>query len=194
MRRALAALALLAAACQPRTEVVVGLLTDLPVPGSLASVDLETDRAGVPIDRRDWPASDGPLLLPGSYGLYSSDGTAPAVTIILSGFLGTLTPIARRTVDLSLISGRTLFLRLALVRACVNHAPCPADQNCVEGACVSESLDARTLPDYSPALAATVECDSGTRFIDASTGDELPVAGACPPGQKCQEGLCYLQP
>ncbi|HZS39403.1 MAG TPA: hypothetical protein VFF06_21370 [Polyangia bacterium] len=187
------AAALSAGACQPRTEIVVGILTDLPVPGSLMSIGLDADRDGVPVDRRGWPMANAPLELPGTYGLYSPSGGSTAITIVLSGFRTSITPVVTRTVNVTLLEGKTLFLRMALVQACINHS-CPAGKGCVEGACVDENVDSRTLPAYQPELAQIVACDSGTHYIDVSTGAELPIAGSCPSGQTCQEGLCYLPP
>src|SRR5579859_8116612 len=106
----------LTGACQPRTEVLVGLISDMRVPAPLGVVTLAAAREGVPIDQRSWPDVGSPLQLPGSYGLYTGDGSAPPITVIVEGFRqGAVSPFVTRRADLTLAAGQTLFLRLSLV-------------------------------------------------------------------------------
>jgi hypothetical protein len=191
MRRLALFIALaLASGCQPRSEIVVGLVTDLTVPSQIDLVTLEADQSdGVPVQQRQWPR-DGTLALPGSFGLYTDNGSAPALTITVAGYLGASRVVAR-TALVPIVAGKTLFLRLGLAGAC-KQVDCPSGQSCADGACVDESIDPATLPIYKPALAGEVACDSGPRWIDTTSGAPLPTGGGCPAGATCREGACSL--
>ena len=174
--------------CQPRTEIVLGFVSDMKVPSPLAAVSLDVERMDVTIVQGNWPAN-GTLALPGTYGIYSSDGSEVPVAIDLTAIRDGQ-PSFSRSATVTLQSGRTLFLRLALASSCAN-VQCAGGTGCVEGACVSTEVDPRALPDYSPELATTIECDSGTTYVDSSTGAPLTPLGACPVGKSCREGVCY---
>lgn len=178
------------AGCQPNSEILVGLYTDLTVPGEADLVTLQTDNHGVPV--KQWKWSGEGLVLPGSIGLYTDNGSTPTLSLSASAWKGSKRLLERRAV-VQLVSGRELFLRLGLAGTCAD-LDCPANQTCVDGECASPSIDAATLPAYRPGLERTLECDSGPRWIDTATGDPLPVAGTCPAGQRCQEGTCLPDP
>lgn len=191
MRLACFALVLFGAACQPRSELVVGIVTDLPVPSELDLVTLEADQSeGVPIEQREWPR-DGALVLPGSYGLYTDNGTAPALTLTVAGYRGAKRLVERRATA-TLVVGKTLYLRLGLAGAC-ETVSCPAGQTCIDGACAGESVDPAALPDYRPERVGEVDCASGPVWIDTASGQPLPVGGGCASGERCQEGLCVAR-
>ena len=187
----LGVLVVLLAACQPRTEVVVGLISDMRVPVPLAVVTLAATREGVPVDQRSWPDVGTPLQLPGSYGFYSGDGSAPPITILVEGFHpGASSPFITRAADLTLGAGQTLFLRLSLVSACSGMS-CAGGTTCIEGTCATTVVDNRTLPLYREELVSILQCASGPAYVASDTGSALPVAGACNPGQTCRDGICY---
>jgi hypothetical protein len=96
----------------------------------------------------------------------------------------------------SLVSEKTLFLRLGLVAGCMNKMDCKSDETCIEGLCKPALVDSRTLPDFTDELITHLTCDSGTKFISTATGDPMPTLGdmTCMPGGKCEEGTCYLPP
>lgn len=177
--------------CQPRSELVVGLITDLEVPSQINLVTFEADQAdGVPVQQKEWPR-DGTLALPGSYGLYTDNGAAPSLTLTVSGYQGANLVVARSAV-VPIVSGKTLFVRLGLASGCATVS-CADGQSCVDGkGCQDQAIDAATLPIYTPALTREVACDSGPRWLDTATGTPLPVGAGCPAGQSCREGTCYL--
>jgi hypothetical protein len=183
----------LAAGCQPRSEIVVGLVTDLTVPSQLDIVTLEADQSdGVPVQQKEWPR-DGALALPGSYGLYTDNGQAPSLTLTVAGYLGATQVVARSAV-VPIVSGKTLFVRLGLAAGCAGQS-CPLGQSCADGkGCVDQAIDPATLPAYAPALTSMIACDSGPKWLDTSTGAPLPVGAGCPPGALCREGTCYPAP
>ena len=110
----------LAAGCTSRTEIVVGVATDLKARGQVDLVKFVASRNGTPLVQHEWTLSDVPAgiyELPGSFGLYSADGSEPRVELQVLGYKGKEL-ITERDSILSLISGQTLFLRMALVSDC----------------------------------------------------------------------------
>ncbi len=193
MLRALGLVLLLAGAgCQPRTEVVIGLLSDLKIPDGLDAVALDARRDDVPVVQPIWPR-DAPLILPGSFGLYSPDGSATDLTVIVTGFHQNHM-LMTRTAQVTLIPGRTLFMRMALASACASVASCKSDETCIDGACAPLDVDARTLPDFTPDLVDAIACASGPSWVNGASGEPLPVGSGCPSGGVCREGACYLAP
>ncbi len=199
-----ASLAFATFGCQGRTEIVLGVITDLTAPDALDRVHLEVRPTGGdpnadPLLEQDWPipgVPDQPYILPGSFGLYSSDGSEPRVKILITGFRGSeADPRVTRTSILSLISGQTLFLRQSLVAGCVTNQDCQdsGNQTCVEGRCVDNRIDTHTLPKFQDALLTTVECGA-TQFRNTGSGAMLTASGTCAAGQFCSEGLCYTPP
>ena len=79
----LATITVAASGCgeKKRTEIVLGLATDLDAPVPLASVQMQVTRLpdGLPIGQQDFPISgniNSDYELPGTYGVYSASGTA----------------------------------------------------------------------------------------------------------------------
>jgi hypothetical protein len=182
--------------CTGRTEIVVGVATDLQARGQIDTVRFLASRNGTPLVDHTWSLAEVPLglyELPGSFGLYSPDGSQPRVELSVMGYQGK-TVIAERDSVLSLLSGETLFVRMGLVSDCgaLNGPNCAADESCVEGVCRPRLVDAHRLPSYSKDLVGALACDSGTRFIVSSTGAPMPLHGAgCRADEFCQEGTCY---
>ena len=117
MRRLLTlAITILAATgCRPRTEIVLGVATDLRAPMALDNVHIDILRDGVPVEQQDWPipgTRTGLFILPGSFGVYSSDGSTPRVEVIVTGTKG-IKDIVRRRSLFSLVGDR-MWLRGAL--------------------------------------------------------------------------------
>ena len=195
----LALLALLAFGCTGRTEIVVGVATDLRAKGQIDLVRFTASRNGVPLFSHEWPLSDVPAgmyELPGSFGIFSSDGSEPRVDLSLLAFQGN-NMIADRESVLSLVSGQTLFLRMGVTSACnlSNGIKCASDESCVEGICEKRLLDAHLLPKYRPELVTSVDCSSTVHYIDSSTGVAMPVLkSSCAGNDVCHEGTCLHSP
>ncbi|HZS39402.1 MAG TPA: hypothetical protein VFF06_21365 [Polyangia bacterium] len=203
MRRLLFVAALLACGCKARTEIVLGVITDLLAPDLLDTVKLTVTNSdnGKTLIERDWSIPGTPnteFILPGSFGLYSEDGSEPRVAIEVAGFKGGVDTPARVTHHsvLNLISEQTLFLRESLVAGCRDNTDCKLDQNqtCLEGRCVDSRIDPVTLPKFRAELITTVECDSGTIFVNTGTHAQLVPTGDCGAGQYCREGVCLNPP
>lgn len=199
----------LATGCtRDRTQVMLGVLTNLFAPGELSQVRLSITRNQVPVQDRKWSIPGtlrGDYQLPGSVGIFSEDGEPIDIAVTLSGFRGPdndplngapMTEIVRRESQFTLVPGQTLFARMALAVNCVSTlepgAPrgCAAGQTCVEGRCVQALVDsARFLP-YAPGMERAVQCRSGREardYHDTETADvniplgqrpKLPLSGS----------------
>src|SRR3954469_7221479 len=206
--RTLIALALVAApACKEkqRTEIVLGLATDLDAPAPLASVHLTVYRLpqGIPIGEvTEWPLSGNlgeRYSLPGTFAVFSDSGTADRVRVRLTAFDNSSPVPAKlivRTAVLSLVPERTLFVRLGLVSACLGKTDCDEGQTCVEGRCVSEEIDTSRLPTYVSGEESYLTCAGGTTFIDTSSKKPLLMKSGQPPCSSglCAEGVCLTPP
>lgn len=207
--------ALPSAGCtRDRTQVMLGLMTNLYAPGELSKVRLSITRAGVPINDRVWNIPGtlrGDYQLPGSVGLYSEDGGAIEVAASLSAFSpgSDSVPIIQRDARFTLVPGQTLFTRLALSLNCLGPnarpAPCADGLTCVDGVCRQVVQDARRFPTYVAGLEGGVQCRTGVEGRDyhptetAAPGlpperqPKLPLIGGgqCQSGEVCIEGTCY---
>src|SRR3954447_14433444 len=156
------ALALLGA-CQPRTEIMVGIVTELRAPDLIDQVSLTVLRDGVPLafeQKPDWHIADGKVgtfVLPGSYGLFSPDGSSRRVEVTVHGVKNGNTVIERKAV-VSLVPEKTLFMRMGLVVSCMGKLDCSDGQSCIEGECKDEAVDARMLPLFNTDLVDHVTC------------------------------------
>jgi hypothetical protein len=193
-----AALAL--AACQPRTEMMIGVATDVRAPDILDNVELVVTRLsdGMPEIMQQWDITgipNEPFNLPGSYGIYSADGTEPKVQIEVVGLKNGKSVVTRHAI-LSLVSNRTLFVRMGLTAGCINKNDCGPTETCVEGQCRERLIDSRQLPDFVQVLVNELTCDSGTHYIDTATGDPMPFSADAMncPSSLCSEGTCFKPP
>jgi hypothetical protein len=205
----LCALLLVVGGCiRRRTELVLGVATDLTAPDALDRVHLSVRGEGLPAIEEDWTLSGAtgqPFNLPGSIGIYPEEpDAAPTVKIILSGFLSG-TEIVRRSATLTMRARETLFFRMALVASCrkrdgngdgVTDDRCLPGETCIEGACTTEEVDARLLPRYRDSsfpLEQAAQCQSRTQLIN--TAGRIPLfltgQGACSDNERCIESICY---
>jgi hypothetical protein len=181
-----------------RTEVFMGVLTDLDAPGSLSEVNLQVFREGIviftPPERWRIPGNAGTKYeLPASFGVFTDDGSEPRIEVQLDGYVdGTTNPVVTRRAVFALLKEQTLFMRMALVQRCVNRSDCANDLTCVEGHCRPATIDTRSLPQYIAGMENTVACQSGTVFKDTGTKQPLMATGTtCAAGDFCEEGTCY---
>ncbi|HEX2568117.1 MAG TPA: VCBS repeat-containing protein [Polyangia bacterium] len=191
---------LLAAGClREHTGVVIGVATDLFAPDELDRVVLTVHRGGVQVITQEWQISGiagQELNLPGSFDIYpKEEDQAPTVELTLIGYLGPQ-EVVQRSATLTMIRYETLFLRMALVARCKNDKrPCASGETCIEGACVSEQVDATLLPRYGggPPREFTAECHGRTVLRDTATRQPLLTTGEdeCADGQRCVESICY---
>jgi hypothetical protein len=187
-----------AGSCQrpQATEIVLGLATDL-TSAELDRVVLTRD--GFPRPLGDWRLGGvlpegGFFQLPASYSLYTRDERTPTIDITLTGFSGGQEVVQRRA-RVSFVRERTLFLRMALVRACREQPACASGLTCIEGQCVPVAVDSQLLPEYRQGMERMVDCASNTSLRDTKSGDLLPLYDnpQCNEAESCSEGICYLR-
>jgi hypothetical protein len=203
MRTALAlALAAATSCAPPRNEVVIGLFTDLDQPGGGSGLGLNrvviTTRKQQQVIATDdrlvgWGGSGEPL--PGTYAVYTDDGSTPTLNVEVLGYDGGGAQVASRRALFALPRGRTTFLPLGLAKACF-EVHCQTGFSCADGHCIDEAVNAEALPDYRPELLHTLECRGASQFVDTTTDQPLPISGdgSCPVGAQCREGSCRLRP
>jgi len=189
-----------ACAEKKRTEIVVGLATDLSAPAPLYRVDLQVTRLS---DQRtlgqgtSYPisgVSNTVYELPGTYGIYSEAGTPDRVRVLLTAKDDQLRTLVVRSAVFNLVREKTLFVRLGVISACQNLTDCGGGMTCVEGRCTSEEIDSSRLPNYRPGLESTVECASSVTFVDTSTKMQLMQTGTSCASGTCAEGVCLAPP
>jgi hypothetical protein len=197
-------LVVLAAGCaRSRNEVIVGLVTDIGgdvgLP-SLDQIDVKISRNGDVVATASPHISwtpNVPFRLPGTWAIYTDDGTTPEIDIDVKG-LSSGAEIVEREASFRLPLERTAFVRLGLTNACgrrpkiADRPPwtCPGGFSCVEGRCVAQAIDVAALPDFQPGLIDTLACGA-TAYLDSNDALPLNVGGRCPAGEHCREGLCY---
>jgi hypothetical protein len=193
-------LALLATAfgCEKnRTEIVLGMATDLSASTPLSSVDLQVFSLpdDVLVADQQLPISgtvNELYELPGTYAVYSASGSADRFRALLTATDNNGNTLVVRSAVLSLVPGKTLFARLGVVSACEGMTDCGTGQTCIEGRCASEEIDSSRLPEYRPGMENEVDCASPTTFVDTSTKLPLRVTGtSCGVGEECHEGVCW---
>jgi len=196
MRVLVLSLLVMGACTTKRTEVVIGVATNLDAPAQISSVLMTVSRDGVPLVVQTWdlpgvPA--GQFELPGAFGVYADDGSEPRIEVELVGLLGTQELLHRRAV-FALIKEQTLFLRLTLVDSCQHRTDCAADHTCVEGKCTAAEIDSRTFPGYVTDMEKTLSCSGSIVYKDTGTKQPMQVTGSCAANETCSEGTCFKMP
>ncbi len=183
--------------CHNRTELMIGVATDIRAPNLIDEVDLDVANTanGVSQTSEQWSltgVADEPFNLPGSFGIFSADDSEPEVNITLTG-LKNGSPILVRHAILNLVSDQTLFYRIGITAGCETVQDCSgSDMTCIEGRCVNAHLDAHRFPTFSDDLVTTLSCNSAIQYLDTGTGQPMPTssdAASCPASQ-CAEGTC----
>lgn len=184
-------------ACKARTELLVGIATDLPAPGEMTEFQLRASRNDVPVEEKSFTLSgdrDVPSNLPASFGLYSEEGNEEPFTLDVVGYKNG-TQFVQRHAVMGLIEGETLFYRMTLTSVCTAMT-CPPNTTCAEGQCVPVEIDTHRLPAFEEALVTTLTCASNVHYIDTGTGEAMGYSNdamQCP-ADRCHEGVCFTPP
>lgn len=188
---------LLVGSCAPRTELVVGLTTDLVGNADpLMTARFTVQREGRIITDQTWDlGANGAQELPGSIGIYTGDSSTARLVIQFTGTLQSKKSLKRdAVVDLS--KGSTLFMRMMLARSCID-VTCPGG-TCIEGQCHSLPVHNSVLPMYLPGMELGLECDSGSKPLKTRDGQPMvyrpgPDPRNCGDRSTCVENTCYAQ-
>lgn len=182
---------------ESRTEIIVGVATDLRAPAPLYQVQLTAYRLPgtdkVIADQQFMISGRATLEygLPGTYAVYSDQGKPDRVRVVLVATDDNQQVVVQRTAVLNLVPGKTLFVRMGVVSACMGKLDCPAGDTCIDGRCAPEEIDSSRLPEYSPGMENQVACSGSVNFIDTGTNQPLAATGtACPNNGWCQDGMC----
>jgi hypothetical protein len=178
--------ALLAASCNqhPPTQVVVEVVSDLT--DQIDSIQLCVTRNHDPSTQSCAPWGTGSFSLPASYGIYTDDGSEPAIAVTVTGYVGSNPPLERKS-ELSLIREHSLMLRLGLLKSCLGKT-CPTGLTCIEGSCESPTTDPNLLPTFPEDPGTTATC------VGSSIPAGPSAAPTCPDGTLCLEGGCVGPP
>lgn len=188
---------------RPATQVMIGIATDLDAPNPLQRLQMKIERFEdeqqmwvdvEPLVTKDWQIDDPPLgfELPGSLVTFTGDESTPLIRATVTAFDPAGGGMVRRQSIFRLIKEKTLYTRMGITSRCLDNADCPNAKTCIEGRCRDPELKA--LPEYRPERRPelNVECNSGTTFINTTTGNPLmPIGTVCPANQVCLEGACY---
>jgi hypothetical protein len=186
-----------------RTEIILGVATDLDAPDPLTLVSLEVFKLpeNIPVAMQPLDISgnvNSVYELPGTFAVYSASGAADRIRVKLTGIRrknSLETTLVVRTAVMNLVPGRTLFVRLGVVTACIGKLDCGDGLTCIDGECRSENIDSSRLPDYRAGMEREIACAGGTSYVDTSTKQPLTVTGtSCPSGGLCAEGYCLAAP
>ena len=194
-------LAAMAGGCnKSRTEVIIGLATDLIAPTPLSSVDMRIydldgpSPSGTVISDQSFQISgvrDQAYELPGTFAVYSASGSADRFRAVLTATEKSGATLVVRSAVMNLIPEKTLFVRLGTVSACQGMTDqCNDGESCIAGHCATEDVDSARLPEYTSGMEGQVACFDGTNFVDTSTKVPLTITGTSCGDGTCVDGVC----
>lgn len=188
------ALCLHVGSCTTQKQLVLGFATDLQSPGALDHVSLRVfDDSNSSLLTQDWDLPGElthDIRLPGSFAL---DRGAHAPSVVEVELTGSRAGVAllKRTSAVAFPEDDTLFFRMALVQRC-EGITCPEGQGCIEGKCRPQLTNAVSILPYRAGMEASLACNSGSTFVDTTTGAPMPTSGdGCAADQWCGEATCY---
>jgi formylglycine-generating enzyme required for sulfatase activity len=181
-----------------RTEILLGVATDLSAPDVLDHVIMRVTRPDTQAEilHEEWliPGTQGTKFeLPGSFGIFTTDHSQPRIKVSVVGYRkdgGEVGPPRESVV--SLVRDETLFMRLALVQRCMGIS-CGDGETCFDGHCKPQLVRSVSLPIYVPGREALAECAGPTVLKNTATKQALQTGGTghCAPNEWCGESTCY---
>ncbi len=210
---AIAGAAVMAPGCSSTTTSPGGLLVVMSSDGTLTQatrlhVDITSSDGSKPYRNADY-AIPAETTLPTTIGVETDGDSATAVSVNASLWAGTTLLDDREDQVIQIPTARVVELDIVFSAKCTAHAdyqdagaasPCGTGQTCnaADGTCVSSTVNAGQLPDYSGGDAGTgtpdaTVVDSGA---DGATPDSGPSAcspSTCPTGCCDAAGTCVTQ-
>ncbi len=171
--------------CQPLTQIVLVVYTDLPIPTGLDHIDLTVHgtatsgsaTAGSATATNPWDGGENltsagsqPLTL----GLRPAGGTS-AVSVVAVGSLEG-NPVVQQQIDTNFVTGQSRLLQLLLRGVCAGVV-CPSGTTCIDGGCTDLHLGGGTLPAWSGRLPDPPAISPGGRSLWASGNHSCAVGG-----------------
>jgi alpha-tubulin suppressor-like RCC1 family protein len=156
-----------ATACQPVTQVVLAVFTDLPIPAGLDQIDLSVSRPRTGND----PWTSGPQHLasddaqPVTLGLTPAGGTATIKVVAVGSLAGN--PIVQQELDTSFVEGQSRLLQMILRGVCAGVS-CGDGLTCVDGACTKTQISSASLPAWTGQLPGPPPISPGGRSLWAA--------------------------
>jgi hypothetical protein len=148
------------------TEVVPGFSTQVHVPRDMKSIRVDVRAAGLQTFCRSYQVYDGKVRLPRTLGLLPGESPGRPFTVQVAGFQvdanveGGVSncldfKVSQKPGDARILRRSTQayvpdlikFLPMPMRYACYD-VDCPDNQTCKAGQCVSDFVEATTLPDY----------------------------------------------
>lgn len=168
---------------QPTGQLMVTIQTDMSITKDFDRFRLDVfahdDRV---VESSEHPVGRGAVLIPASIGIVAGKED-PRVRVRVIAIQGTTGRVYREIVT-TVPEDRIALLRMPIQWLCdgsaqpVVGAPdafidaCPIGQTCNSGSCVTDTIDVRSLPDYSPELVF-------------GGGDETGAGGTCFETEQC---------
>jgi len=158
-------LARAASACsnQPNGALVVAVETDVPLPKDVDTIEIQVEADGSVQFDNPYAVGSGHLLVPATLTLLPGSTVGEPVTIRLLAYQGNTVRMLRQTITtVPTTRVATLLMPIqwldfgmttggSVMNASGVESTCPSGQTPDEGACVNDTVDATTLPEYSAA-------------------------------------------
>lgn len=166
--------AALCACTADRTEIIVAVGSNLAVPSELDAIRIDVVGPESTVPKTSMALlGPGQPGLPRTLGLVHEDGPLGPLVVRVAGRRGGFDVIERRA-RVSFLEGRTLLLRIDLMRNCVGTT-CESNRTCIDGGCREIDVSAESLPEWTgslPGADAGPARDAGAR--DAGRSDAPP--------------------
>jgi hypothetical protein len=188
------AAAVTAAGCapSPQGELLVAFATDMAPPKDLDKINVVVLSGGKNVYSGAFgPTTGKEIALPATLALLVSDDPARRLDIRVTGDLGAKSRV-EASVQTTIPEDRVALLRVPLQYLCSSpnfaddpDSGCPTGQTCFAGACRSNVIDERALPDYADAEVFgsgrcfdVASCFAGAQPAQIDDADcTLPAAG-----------------
>jgi hypothetical protein len=185
------------------TEMLIVVDSDLRVSDELARVTFRVlgPRGNQQAAVTDFAAGDP---RPAVLSLVHRGGPLGPLTISVTGDRGAAETVRQRVARVSFIEGRSVMLRMDLLRSC-GGLRCGEEETCADGGCRAIDIDPSELVDwngFAPPLDGSVSRMDGGTDGGTDAGMDARVectAGACDDGidcttDSCVDGLCSFVP
>jgi len=141
------------------TQLIIEIHTDFSVPSELDGMKVSISVGANTFFENSYPLGDdtdaGQVSLPRRITLVPQDDGNPTFKVRVDGSTNG-TVVVTRTATLGFVRGRSLVLRIDLLRECRDVVCGQADQTCIRaGTCQPDRIDPLTLPIFDPSRDAS---------------------------------------